>query len=95
MKIVSLFSGVGGIDAGFHKAGFNTVFATDIWDVACNAFRQNFPNCEVANADVQQIDFLSIREKYGAIDGVVGGPPCPSFSKSRFYRTEKDRGIDD
>lgn len=95
MKIVSLFSGVGGIDAGFHKAGFKTVFATDIWDVACNAFKKNFQDCEVVTSDVQQLDFRGIREKYGNIDGVVGGPPCPSFSKSRFYRTEKDRGIED
>ena len=33
-KVLSLFSGAGGLDIGFEKAGFRTVFATDIWDVA-------------------------------------------------------------
>ena len=29
------------------------------------------------------------------IDLVIGGPPCPAFSKSRFYRTDKPKGKDD
>ena len=40
-KIVSLFSGAGGLDIGFHKAGFKTVFATDIWDKACETLKNN------------------------------------------------------
>ncbi|PWS27107.1 DNA (cytosine-5-)-methyltransferase [Pedobacter yonginense] len=94
-KIVSIFSGVGGIDAGFEKAGFQTVFATDIWDVSCISLKKNFPETEVVCDDIQNIDFDAIRLKHGNIDGLVGGPPCPPFSKSRFYRKEKSRGIDD
>lgn len=41
-KIVSIYSGAGGIDLGFHKAGFSTVFATDIWDIACNTLKHYF-----------------------------------------------------
>ncbi|MCF8197092.1 MAG: DNA cytosine methyltransferase [Polynucleobacter sp.] len=94
-KIVSLYSGVGGIDAGFEMAGFETVFATDIWEKACESLRKNFPGAEVIHSDVQEVNFKKIKSKYKSIDGLVGGPPCPSFSKSRFYRTEKDRGIED
>ena len=94
-KIVSIFSGVGGLDAGFHKAGFETVFATDIWELSCESFKKNFPKCEVLTDDIKNIDFKKIKTKYKQIDGLIGGPPCPSFSKSRFYRTEMDRGIDD
>src|SRR5690606_34436158 len=36
-----------------------------------------------------------IKDKYQHIDGLIGGPPCPPFSKSRFYRIEKERGIND
>ena len=93
--IVSLFSGVGGIDLGFEKAGFKTVFATDIWPTACDSLRKNFPSCEVVADDIQNVHFKKIKKQYGSIDGLVGGPPCPSFSKSRFYRTEKGRGIED
>ena len=46
-KIVSIFSGVGGIDTGFRDAGFETVFANDNWKVACDSFKANYPNAEV------------------------------------------------
>ncbi len=94
-KIVSIFSGVGGIDLGFEKAGFETVFASDIWDKACQSLKENFPKCEVVCDDIANIDFRKIKKKHKVIDGLVGGPPCPPFSKSRFYRKEKERGIDD
>jgi len=94
-KIVSIFSGVGGIDAGFHKAGFDVVFASDIWNVACDSLQKNFPKTEVVCDTIENINFKKIKKKYGTIDGLVGGPPCPPFSKSRFYRTDKKRGIDD
>lgn len=94
-KIVSIFSGVGGIDAGFHKAGYETVFASDIWSVACESLKLNFPDAEVVCDDIVNIDFQGVKEKHQLIHGLVGGPPCPPFSKSRFYRTEKKRGIND
>lgn len=94
-NIVSIFSGVGGIDTGFRSAGFNTVFALDNWEVACNSFNANFPKAEVTCANIADVNFKSIRNKYGEIAGLVGGPPCPPFSKSRFYRKEKKRGIED
>lgn len=94
-KIVSIFSGVGGIDSGFEKAGFKTVFASDIWDRACESLRENFNDCEVVCDDIININFKAIKAKHKEIDGLVGGPPCPPFSKSRFYRTEKNRGLDD
>lgn len=93
--IVSLFTGAGGIDEGFHQAGFRTVFATDNWTIACETFALNNPGAEVKCVDVAAVDFRTIKKKYGPIKGLVGGPPCPPFSKSRFYRSEKKRGIDD
>lgn len=38
-KIVSIFSGVGGIDTGFKNAGFSTIFANDNWKNACESWR--------------------------------------------------------
>lgn len=94
-KIVSLFSGCGGLDYGFNNAGFNIVFSTDIWDKACDTLKLNFNETEVINEDIERIDFKEILEKYNNIDGLIGGPPCPPFSKSRFYLKDKKRGIDD
>ena len=39
-NIVSIFSGVGGIDCGFHQAGFNTIFANDNWQIVLNRIIQ-------------------------------------------------------
>ncbi|RTY76231.1 DNA cytosine methyltransferase [Flavobacterium sp. LS1R10] len=94
-KIVSVFSGVGGIDFGFEQSGFETVFASDIWDRACESLKVNFPSSEVVCDNIENIDFKKIKKTHKSIDGLVGGPPCPPFSKSRFYRKEKERGIDD
>ena len=94
-KIVSVFSGVGGIDFGFEEAGFETIFASDIWERACDSLKVNFPNSEVVCDDIVNVDFKKIKKTHKTIDGLVGGPPCPPFSKSRFYRKEKERGIDD
>lgn len=94
-KIVSVFSGVGGIDFGFEKAGFETVFATDIWPKACESLKENFPRAEIVCDSIEKIDFKEVKKKYRTIAGLVGGPPCPPFSKSRFYRKEKQRGIND
>lgn len=94
-KIVSVFSGVGGIDLGFERAGFETVFASDIWSKACDSLKANFPNTEIVCDSIENVDFKTIKKKHKNIDGLVGGPPCPPFSKSRFYRKEKERGIND
>lgn len=94
-EIVSLFSGLGGIDFGFEKSGFETVFTTDIWDKSCESLQKNFPHAEVLCKSIDDLDLNYLKSKYHNIDGVVGGPPCPPFSKSRFYRTEKHRGLDD
>lgn len=94
-KIVSIFTGVGGIDLGFGRAGFETIFATDIWSQACTSFQRNHPDCHVESANICDIDFKQVKETNGKIHGLVGGPPCPAFSKSRFYRKEKQRGLQD
>lgn len=56
-KVVSLFSGAGGLDIGFKKAGFHTVFATDVWDIACNTLKANNMADEVICNDVRKINF--------------------------------------
>ena len=63
-KIVSIFSGVGGIDFGFEKSGFQTIFATDIWDRACESLKVNLPDTEVIQDDIENIDFLKIKDNH-------------------------------
>lgn len=93
MKILSLFSGAGGIDIGFKRSGFKTIIATDNWDIACRTLNLNKISKEVICDDIRNINFNKLKKKN--FDGVVGGPPCPPYSKSRFYLKNKKRALED
>lgn len=99
INTVSVFSGGGGIDLGFEKAGFNIVYATDFWEPACKTLEINREgtNKIVKCADIRDVNFQEIPHLAGVsnIDCLVGGPPCPAYSKSRFYLTDKKRALED
>jgi len=95
INVVSLFSGAGGLDIGFEAAGFRTVFATDIWDKACETLTANNTADEIFCGDIRKIDFRSIAQRTGKIDCVIGGPPCPPYSQTRHYLTGKADGFND
>ena len=92
MKIVSTFSGCGAMDLGFKKAGFQTLMATDIWEIACESLLKNKISNEVICENVRYLDFKRYKNK---VDGVIGGPPCQPYSQTRHYLTKKKKGFDD
>ncbi|MGI6256638.1 MAG: DNA cytosine methyltransferase [Anaerovoracaceae bacterium] len=98
-NVLSIFSGGGGIDCGFKNAGFRICFSTDFWKPACQTLKKNKVGDLVVCDDIRQIDYDAQLAKIGLeksdIDVLVGGPPCPAYSKSRFYRTEKKRALED
>lgn len=96
---ISLFSGCGGMDLGVEGAGFRIAVATDADATCAQTYAENFGRVPFI---VRKIGSLSTGElleaaslQVGQVDLLVGGPPCPAFSKSRFYRTEKPRALDD
>lgn len=91
-KIVSLFSGCGGLDLGFKKAGFHAVLATDVWNTACKSLELNDIADTILCEDIRKIDFTQYK---GKVDVVIGGPPCPPYSQTRHYLTEKVGGFQD
>ena len=91
-KILSLFSGCGGLDLGFKKAGYHTVLATDVWSVACDTLRLNNMADEVICGDIRNLDFTKYKN---TVDVVIGGPPCPPYSQTRHYLVGKAGGFDD
>lgn len=93
--VVSLFSGAGGLDIGFEKAGFHTVFATDVWDVACETLKKNNVADTVFCGDIRDINFKSLKKQIGEIDILIGGPPCPPYSQTRHYLIGKAGGFED
>ncbi len=98
-NVLSIFSGGGGIDCGFKKAGFTIRLSTDFWKPACDTLEKNKVGELVVCDDIRNINYDKELEKIGLsisdIDVLVGGPPCPAYSKSRFYRTDYARALDD
>jgi len=81
LKAVSLFSGAGGLDVGFDRAGFVTVFANEFDHDAAETWRANRP--EIADVMVEG-DILQKIERLdsfaGKVDVMFAGPPCQGFS---------------
>lgn len=99
LKLISIFSGGGGIDFGFKKAGYDVCLSTDFWKPACETLERNHIGMIVKHADIRDINYKQELSMIGIttkdIDILAGGPPCPAFSKSRFYRKEKKRALED
>lgn len=91
-NLISLFSGCGGLDLGFRKAGFHAIMATDVWDIACNSLKLNNVADEVICGDVRNLDFKKYKD---SVDIVIGGPPCPPYSQTRHYLVGKVGGFQD
>lgn len=85
MKLVSLFSGCGGLDLGFEKAGFEIIWANDFNKKVKETYDYNHKK-ELIVKNITQISSDEIPE----CDGVIGGPPCQSWSVAG-----SGRGIDD
>lgn len=87
MRLISLFSGAGGLDLGFHKAEFTTVMANEFDKKICPTFRANFPNVELSDKDIRNIPS---EEFPNDIQGIIGGPPCQSWSEGGSLRGIED-----
>ncbi|MBH0054881.1 DNA cytosine methyltransferase [Salinibacterium sp. SWN139] len=100
LKAVSIFSGCGGLDLGFREAGFDIVLGVDSDPFSARSHAVNFPTSkffEGSIADFSQSQAIALvgEEQLRDVDILIGGPPCPPFSKSRFYRTDKPRAMND
>jgi DNA (cytosine-5)-methyltransferase 1 len=85
MNIVSLFAGAGGMDLGFEKAGFNVVWANEYDSSIWETYEANH-NAPLDRRDVRQICSSEIPD----CDGIIGGPPCQSWSEAGALRGIND-----
>lgn len=76
MNVVSLFSGIGGLDQGFLDAGFDVIWANDFDKYAAKTYSINFPNSMMNLGDINKIPLSSIPQH----DILIGGFPCQPFS---------------
>ncbi len=87
MKLVSLFAGAGGLDLGFKKAGFNVIWANEYDKSIWNTFEYNFPHTKLDKRSIIEVNSSEIPEA----DGIIGGPPCQSWSEAGAGRGINDK----
>ena len=88
-KLVDLFAGAGGLSYGFLQTGkFKVEMAVEINESAKETYRKNHNNENVdIRGNILEVDFNQVKEKYGDIDFVIGGPPCQGFSNANRQKS--------
>lgn len=85
---ISLFSGAGGLDLGFERAGFRTIWANDFEADACKT-HENWSSAKVVCGDIAKIDAADIPDA----DIMLGGFPCQGFSLSGPRKIDDSRNV--
>lgn len=90
MNIISIFAGAGGLDRGFENAGFDVIWANEydkkIWDT----YRFNHPKTHLETRSITEVKEEEIPN---GVAGLIGGPPCQSWSLAGSMRgMEDERG---
>lgn len=89
MKVLDLFSGIGGFSIGLEKAGFETVAFCEIEDYPRAVLKRHWPDIPIYR-DVKQLTGEQLRADGIIPDVIVGGYPCQPFSLAGVRRGEKD-----
>lgn len=87
MKIVSLFSGAGGLDLGFENAGFQIIWANEYDKTIWDTFQYNFPHTILDKRSITDVPENEVPD----CDGLLGGPPCQSWSEAGAGRGIADK----
>lgn len=82
MKVASFFSGAGGLDRGFENAGFEITYANEYDKSIWETYRYNFPKTRLDQRSIVDIEV----EEVDDCDGMIGGPPCQSWSEAGALR---------
>lgn len=86
MRIISLFSGAGGLDLGFEKSGYDVIWANEYDKTIWSTYRANHTKTELDTRSIRDINPEELIIRYGSIDGIIGGPPCQSWSLAGSMR---------
>ncbi len=87
MKVVSFFAGAGGLDLGFEKAGFNVIWANEYNKEIWETYEKNHVNTTLDRRSITKIKANEVPD----CDGIIGGPPCQSWSEAGALRGIKDK----
>ncbi len=87
MNILSLFSGCGGLDLGFEKAGFQIAIANEFDPKIWETYKVNHPKTKLLECDIKKVKEKDLSTNF---DGIIGGPPCQSWSEAGAMRGIND-----
>jgi DNA (cytosine-5)-methyltransferase 1 len=87
MKVVSFFAGAGGLDLGFQKAGFDVIWANEYDKEIWATYEKNHPHTTLDRRSIVDIPSSDVPD----CDGIIGGPPCQSWSEAGAARGIKDK----
>lgn len=89
LTVLDLFCGGGGFSLGFYQAGFEVVLGIDNWEPACKTHKINSlgktSKLDILKMDAEKVFSLKkeLEAQYGAIDVIIGSPPCTEFSYAK------------
>jgi|694.fasta_scaffold152086_2 DNA (cytosine-5)-methyltransferase 1 len=86
MKIATFFAGAGGLDRGFEEAGFDVVWANEYDKAIWDTYRHNFPGTKLDTRSIVDVE----PDDIPTCDGMIGGPPCQSWSEAGMLRGIED-----
>lgn len=87
MKLISLFTGAGGLDLGFEKVGFKVIWANEFDKTIWKTFEANFPHTKLDKRNIIDVPSFEIPNAVG----IIGGPPCQSWSEAGAGRGINDK----
>ena len=79
LNLISLFAGAGGMDLGFEKAGFHVTVANEFDPGICPTYRHNHQHTHLIEGDIRELTEASLPKD---VVGLIGGPPCQSWSEA-------------
>jgi DNA (cytosine-5)-methyltransferase 1 len=98
-RVISLFSGAGGIDYGLEAAGFHTAVALEMNHDCCATLARSRPRWRVIEDDIMNVSSEKLLDVAGLRAGeaelLVGGPPCQPFSKAGYWSRGDSLRLDD
>lgn len=87
MNIASFFAGAGGLDLGFQNAGFNVIWANEYDKEIWETYQKNHPDTVLDKRSIVNIPSDEVPE----CDGIIGGPPCQSWSEAGAMKGIADK----
>jgi DNA (cytosine-5)-methyltransferase 1 len=87
MKVVSFFAGAGGLDLGFQKAGFDVIWANEYDKEIWKTYEANHQQTILDRRSITEIEADEVPD----CDGIIGGPPCQSWSEAGTLRGIQDK----